>query len=106
MKYVSENTRQWIKAFLLSVLLGGAQAALAAGGLSSAESSLKDAILSFYGIVAILAGLAMLVTAVWGYFGNKTLKDVVEVCGWIFLAGASLAVAKAVFDWGKQASFS
>ncbi|MFS6937841.1 Uncharacterised protein [Neisseria animaloris] len=106
MKYVSENTRQWIKAFLLSVMLGGAQAALAAGGLSSAESSLKDVILSFYGIVAILAGLAMLVTAVWGYLGHKTLKDVVEVCAWIFFAGASLAIAKAIFDWGKQAYFS
>lgn len=102
---VSQNTRQWVKAVFLSMILGFAQMALAAGGLTTVEGSLKDLVLSFYGIVAILSGLAILATAVWGYFGRKQLGDIVQICCWIFVAGASLAIGKAIFDWGKSAAF-
>jgi hypothetical protein len=102
---VSQNTRQWVKAVFFSMILGFAQMALAAGGLSTAEGSLKDLVQSFYGIVAILSGVAILATAVWGYFGHKQLGDIIQICCWIFVAGASLAIGKAIFDWGKSATF-
>jgi len=59
MKYVSENTRQWVKAVLFSAMLGGIQTALAAGGLSTGESTVKQWFQEWYNILAVLAGVAI-----------------------------------------------
>ena len=55
---MNANTRSWVKAFLMCALLFGAQMAMAAGGLGSIESGMKNWFTSFYGIVAIIAGKA------------------------------------------------
>ena len=105
MVFASENTRQWVKAVFMSVLLGAANMAMAAGGLNNVESNLKDWFQSFYGILGILAMFALAGTAAWGYLGKKHWSDILEVCGWIFFTAASAAIVKAVWDWGKSATF-
>ena len=67
MVFASENTRQWVKAVFMSVLLGAANMAMAAGGLNNVQSNLKDWYQSFYGILGILAMFALAGTAAWGY---------------------------------------
>ena len=78
MKYVSENTRQWVKAVLFSAMLGGIQTALAAGGLSTGESTVKQWFQEWYNILAIVAGVAIVMVAVGGYFQEKTIGDILR----------------------------
>ena len=102
---MNANTRSWVKAFLMCALLFGAQMAMAAGGLGSIESGMKSWFTSFYGIVAIIAGFALLGCAAMGMLNMKSWGDLIPVMGWIVVAAASSALVKALWDWGKSASF-
>lgn len=97
--------QQAAKFSLAAFFVVAAHNALAAGGLSSVEGGIKEFITGFYGIVGIIAGVALLCTFLWGKLGKKHWSDVVETCAWIVGAAASLAIAKALWDWGKSASF-
>jgi hypothetical protein len=105
MKYVSENTRQWVKAVLFSAMLGGIQTALAAGGLSTGESTVKQWFQEWYNILAIVAGVAIAMVAVGGYFQEKTFGDILRVCGWIFLFGCGPALAAGLIKLAKSVTF-
>ena len=105
MKYVSENTRQWVKAVLFSAMLGGIQTALAAGGLSTGESTVKQWFQEWYNILAVFAGVAIVVVAVGGYFQEKTIGDIIRVCGWIFLFGCGPALAAGLIKLAKSVTF-
>ena len=105
MNYVSENTRQWVKAFLFSAMLGGIQTALAAGGLSTGESTVKQWFQEWYNILAVLAGVAIVIVAVGGYFQEKSFGDILRVCGWIFLFGCGPALAAGIIKAAKSVTF-
>ena len=105
MKYVSENTRQWVKAVLFCAMLGGIQTALAAGGLTTGESGVKQWFQEWYNILAVLAGVAIVVVAVGGYFQEKTIGDIIRVCSWIFLFGCGPALAAGIIKLAKSVTF-
>lgn len=102
---VSSNARQWCKAVAIASMMGAAQFAMAAGGLSSVESGLKDFFTSFYGICAIVAGFAILFVMVKGFSGHGNWPDLIEKAAWVIGAAASAALVKALWDWGKSVSF-
>lgn len=105
MKYASKNTRQWVKAALCCALLGGVQAALAAGGLSTAESSLKEWFKEWYNILAVISGVVIVGVAILGAMNEMRFGDILKTCGWIFLVGCGPALAMAVFKLGQGTSF-
>lgn len=106
MDYAMNPTKQvWLKAFFCCALLAIADTALAAGGLGSIETGLKDFLSSFYAIVAIIAGFALLGCAMMGMTGRQSWGEVIVNCGWVIFAAASLAIVKALWDWGKNVSF-
>lgn len=105
MKQVMAPTQQaWVKSFLACALLAAVDTALAAGGLSSVENGLKDFLQSFYGIVAIVAGFALLGCGMMGMTGRQSWGEVIVNCGWVIFCAASLAIVKALWDWGKSVS--
>ena len=95
----------WVKSILMCTLLAACQSALAAGGLGNVESGLKEFLTSFYGIVAIIAGFALLACAMMGMADRMGWGEVVVKCGWIIFAAASLAIVKYLWDLGKNVSF-
>ncbi len=105
MKYVSENTRQWVKAALFCAMLGGVQTALAAGGLSTAESSLKEWFKEWYNILAVVSGVIIVGVAILGAMREMQFGDILKVCGWIFLVGCGPALAMAIFKLGQSTTF-
>ena len=102
---ISPNARQWCKAVALGSMLGVAQFAMAAGGLSGVESGLKEFFTSFYGICAIIAGFTILFVMVQGFSGRGHWPDLIERGAWVIGAAAAGAIVKALWDWGKSVSF-
>lgn len=102
---VSPNTRQWCKAVALCSMLGAVQLAMAAGGLSSVESGLKEFFTSFYGLCAIIAGFTILFVMIQGFSGRGHWPDLLEKGAWVVGAAASAAIVKALWDWGKSVTF-
>lgn len=103
MKLINRNQNSnYAKILMAAFMTVAAKSALAAGGLASVEGGLKEFITGFYGIVGILAGLALLCAFLWGKLGKKHWSDVLEACAWIVGCAASLAIAKALWDWGKS----
>lgn len=99
---MSTKTQPWVKVFLTCSLLFAAQSAMAAGGLGSAESGLKDFFTSFHGIALILAMFGLLGCAVMGFMGMKHWGDLFPIMGWIAVAGATPSIVKMIWDWGKS----
>jgi len=95
----------WVKAVLFCAMLGGIQTALAAGGLTTGESGVKQWFQEWYNILAVLAGVAIVVVAVGGYFQEKTIGDIIRVCGWIFLFGCGPALAAGIIKLAKSVTF-
>ncbi len=102
---VSPNTRQRCKAVALCSMLGAVQLAMAAGGLSSVESGLKEFFTSFYGLCAIIAGFTILFVMIQGFSGRGHWPDLLEKGAWVVGAAASAAIVKALWDWGKSVTF-
>jgi len=79
--------------------------AWAAGGLTTGESGVKQWFQEWYNILAVLAGVAIVVVAVGGYFQEKTIGDIIRVCGWIFLFGCGPALAAGIIKLAKSVTF-
>ena len=102
----SAKTQPWVKAFLTCSLLFAAQSAMAVGGfadgIKKGAINVQDAI---YALAGVGAAIALLITFIWGYFGEKRITDVLRVCMWIVGAGAAIAGAAWLFDIGKNIKF-
>ena len=75
------------------------------GGLSTGESTVKQWFQEWYNILAIVAGVAIVMVAVGGYFQEKTFGDILRVCGWIFLFGCGPALAAGLIKLAKSVTF-
>lgn len=73
-----------------------------ADGIKKGATSVQDAI---YALAGVGAAIALLITFIWGYFGEKRITDVLRVCMWIVGAGAAIAGAAWLFDLGKNIKF-
>jgi hypothetical protein len=100
---MSQNTKQWVQAGALSVLLALPSLAMAAGGLGNITQTVESwtqEIVTLYGVCAVLYLLYKIVQV---KSGRESMMDLAWACIWIVAAGAATWGATELFNAGKGA---
>lgn len=103
---INTNTRQWVKAIAICSLMGMGQLALAGGFADDAKNMITTIRTGIYGLVGVVAGLALLWQFVMGWSGRKQWTDILETSLWIVGAGAAIALATYLFTKGGSMTFN